>query len=283
MELITQLLILGISSGAIYALLAGGLVIVFKVTNIVNFMHGQWVVIGALTYWSLMERMGTLGAIVTAALITGMLGALVYRFFLHWVAEARFMPQVLLTIALSFLIDGVALVIWGKEPRSAPPFSSGESIAIFGTVISRQSLWILGTMIVALFSVWSLLNHTWIGKAMRACAANRMAARVVGIRPDHMAIIAFALSALFGAIAGITYLPLQAMSYSSGMGYTLKAFVAAIIGGMGSFGGAVLGGFALGIAESLGAGLLSSGYKETIGFLAMTAIIFYRVMRTSAK
>jgi branched-chain amino acid transport system permease protein len=110
-----------------------------------------------------------------------------------------------------------------------------------------------------------------------------MAARVVGIKPDYMAIIAFAISGLFGAIAGITYLPLQAMSYNSGMSYTLKAFIAAIIGGMGSFGGAVLGGFVLGIAESLGAGLLASGYKNTIGFLAMTAIIFYRVIRMSTK
>lgn len=283
MELIAQLLILGVSSGAVYALLAGGLVIVFKVTGIVNFMHGQWVVIGALTYWTLMERMGALPAMVAAILITGILGALVCRFIIHWVAEAPFTHQCLVTIALSFFAEGVALVIWGKEPRSAPPFSSGEAIEVVGTLVSQQSLWILGTMIVAVVSIWLFLAYTLIGKAMHACAANRIAARVVGIKPDHMAVIAFALSGLYGAIAGISYLPLQAISYNSGMIYTLKAFVAAIIGGMGSFGGAVLGGFALGIAESLGAGLLSSGYKETIGFLAMTAIIFYRVMRMSAK
>jgi branched-chain amino acid transport system permease protein len=281
--LIGQLLILGISSGAIYALLAGGLVLVFNVTRIVNFMHGQWVVIGALTYCSLMESMGTLPAIIAATLITCIIGALVYRFVISWVVGASFVPQIMLTIALSFFTEGIALVIWGKEPRSAPPFSGGEPIAIFGTAISPQSLWVLGTMIVALASIWIFLNYTFIGKAMNACAVNRMAARVVGIKPDYMAIIAFAISGLFGAIAGFTYLPLQAMSYNSGMSYTLKAFIAAIIGGMGSFGGAVLGGFALGIAESLGAGLLASGYKNTIGFLAMTAIIFYRVIRMSTK
>ena len=281
--MIGQLLILGISSGAIYALLAGGLVIVFNVTRIVNFMHGQWVVIGALTYCSLVERMGTLPAIVAATLITCIIGALVYRFVIGRVAGAPFVSQVILTIALSFFTEGIALVIWGREPRSAPSFSSGESVAFFDITISQQSLWVLGTMIVAIASIWFFLNYTLIGKAMNACAVNRTAARVVGIKPDYMAIISFAISGLLGSIAGITYLPLQAMSYNSGMAYTLKAFIAAIIGGMGSFGGAVLGGFALGIAESLGAGLLASGYKNTIGFLAMTAIIFYRVIRRSTK
>jgi branched-chain amino acid transport system permease protein len=281
--MIGQLVILGISSGAIYALLAGGLVLVFNVTRIVNFMHGHWVIIGALTYWSLMESMGTLPAIVTATLITCIIGGLVYRFVIGWVAGASFVSQVILTIALAFFTEGIALVIWGKEPRSAPPFSSGEPIAVFGALISQQSLWVLGTMIVALASIWVFLNYTLIGKAMNACAVNRMAARVVGIRPDYMGVVSFGMSGLLGAIAGCTYLPLQAMSYNSGMAYTLKAFIAAIIGGMGSFGGAVLGGFALGIAESLGAGLIASGYKDTIGFLAMTAIIFYRVMRMSTK
>ncbi len=281
--MIGQLLILGISSGAIYALLAGGLVIVFNVTRIVNFMHGQWVVIGALTYCSLVERMGTLPAIVAATLITCIIGALVYRFVIGRVAGAPFVSQVILTIALSFFTEGIALVIWGREPRSAPSFSSGESVAFFDITISQQSLWVLGTMIVAIASIWFFLNYTLIGKAMNACAVNRTAARVVGIKPDYMAIIAFAISGLLGSIAGITYLPLQAMSYNSGMAYTLKAFIAAIIGGMGSFGGAVLGGFALGVAECLGAGLLASGYKDTIGFLVMTGIIFYRVMRMSTK
>ena len=283
MELFAQLLVLGVSSGAIYALLAGGLVIVFTVTGIVNFMHGQWVVIGALIYCTLVDRIGTLPAIFAAVAITAILGALVYRFIVHWVAEASFLHQVLVTIALSFFTEGVALVIWGKEPRSAPPFSSGDAISIVGTLISQQSLWIFGMMIVAVFSIWFFMTCTVVGKAMHACAANKVAARVVGIKPDHMAIIAFALSGFYGAIAGISYLPLQAISYNSGMIYTLKAFVAAIIGGMGSFGGAVLGGFALGIAESLGAGLISSGYKDTIGYLAMTAIIFYRVIRMAAK
>lgn len=276
-------MILGLSSGAIYALLAGGLVIVFNVTRIVNFMHGQLVIIGALTYCSLLERMGTLPALVAATLITCIIGGLVYRSVIGWVAEAPFVSQVMITIALAFFIEGIALVIWGREPRSAPPFSSGESVAFLGTAISPQYLWILGTMITALASIWFFLNYTLTGKAMNACAVNRMAARVVGIRPDYMAVVSFAMSGLLGAIAGITYLPLQAISYNSGMTYTLKAFVAAIIGGMGSFGGAVLGGFALGMAECLGAGLLSSGYKESIGFLVMTAIIFYRVMRMSAK
>jgi len=208
---------------------------------------------------------------------------LVYRFVIGRVAGAPFGSQIILTIALSFFTEGIALVIWGREPRSAPSFSSGESVAFFGTTISQQSLWILGTMIVAIASIWFFLNRTLIGKAMNACAVNRTAARVVGIKPDYMAIISFAISGLLGSIAGITYLPLQAMSYNSGMAYTLKAFIAAIIGGMGSFGGAVLGGFALGIAECLGAGLLASGYKDTIGFLVMTGIIFYRVMRMSTK
>ena len=183
---------------------------------------------------------------------------------------------VIITIGASILIRGMAMLVWGKDTHALPTFSGNEPLNLAGATMLPQHLWIFAITLLIIIGNRLFFHYTIAGKAMRACAFNRRAASLVGIDVRSMVLFSFIISSAIGSLAGIIIAPLTMTSYDVGIMLGLKGFCAAIIGGMSSGLGTVLGGLLLGILESLGAGLISSGYKDAIAFIILLLILFFR-------
>ena len=168
------------------------------------------------------------------------------------------------------------MLVWGKDPFDLPAFTGRTPILVGGATIQPQYLWVVGFLIVTVIGLTLFFNKSITGKAMSACSDNADAARLVGINVRHMVLLSFALSAAIGAVAGLTMTPIALMEYDRGAMLAVKGFGAAILGGLGSFPGAICGGLILGLIESLGAGLLSSGYKDAYALIVLLAVLFLR-------
>lgn len=269
-----QYLVTGITNGSIYALLGLGFVVIYSVTSVINFAQGEFAMLGALLAVSLIAGGLPQGlALVVAVVGVAIFAAALYRVGLRPARDASPLTLIIITIGAALAIRGVALVIWGTEPYRMSPFTAGRPFQVLGAVIRLQSLWVLGMTLMLQPVLHAFFTRTMLGRSLRACAVNRLAARLMGIRTDRMAILAFALSGALGALGGIIITPIIFATYDMGLMLTLKGFVAAVMGGMVNYPGAVAGGFLLGILESLGAGLISSGYKDAIAFVALFIIL----------
>jgi branched-chain amino acid transport system permease protein len=184
--------------------------------------------------------------------------------------------QVMVTLGLGITIKGVAQVFIGKDTQFPPMFTSGSPLALGAVSISRQSLWIGGSLAVLLGLLWALLQKTRVGKGMRAVAINHYAAVLMGISPKRAAIIAFALAGLIGGAAGALLAPVASAHYDNGIFLGIKGFAAAILGGLGNPVGAVAGGVILGLTEALTAGYISSVYKDAVSLVLLLAILLLR-------
>jgi branched-chain amino acid transport system permease protein len=204
------------------------------------------------------------------------IGLLLDRTAIRPVRRPTALTLIIATIAASIIIKGLAMVIWGKDPFDLPAFSGRTPILLGGAAIQPQYLWVMGFLIIIVAGLSFFFNQTIAGKAMSACADNPDAARLVGINVQHMVLLSFVLSAAIGAVAGVTMTPIALMEYDRGAMLAIKGFGAAILGGLGSFPGAILGGLILGLIESLGAGLLSSGYKDAYALIVLLAVLFVK-------
>ncbi|MCL5108452.1 MAG: branched-chain amino acid ABC transporter permease [Chloroflexi bacterium] len=283
MEQLGQFLVAGSTLGAVYAVVALGFTIVFNVTGIINFAQGEFVMLGGMLGFWLYTGAGLplLLAFVLAAILTTLVGLALDRFAIRPARNAPVLSLIILTIGASIFIRGLAGQLWGKNAVSVPAFS-GEAPLYLGTVtVMPQTLWVLGTTVVMMLLLHLLLSYTMLGKALRACALNRRAAALVGIDAQLMSAVSFALSAALGAAGGIVVAPLALPSYDVGTMLGVKGFAAAAIGGFGSQLGAVAGGLALGLLESLGAGYISSSYKDAIALGALFLALFVKARRST--
>jgi branched-chain amino acid transport system permease protein len=195
------------------------------------------------------------------------------------VEPARGAPVVtliIITIGASILLRGLALLIWGKNFHAMPHFSGETPLHLGSATLLPQSLWVMGGAAVLVLGVRYFFGRTTAGKALLACSCNRTAAHLMGINVRRMLLLAYGMSAMLGAVAGILVAPITFTSYDAGVMLGLKGFSAAILGGMGNPMGAVAGGLLLGVLESLGAGFVSSGYKDAIAFLVILLVLFLK-------
>jgi branched-chain amino acid transport system permease protein len=272
-----QFLVTGLATGAVYALVGLGIVLVHQVTGIINFAQGDFVMLGALSFALLNEDgMGLLPAAGIALAITAVVGILVERLAIAPARSATIERLIILTIGASITIQGVTLVVVGTDPHFAEPFTAGEPLLIGGVVILQQYLWVVGLTAVAVVALWFFLTRTLTGKAMRAAATNREAARMVAISPGLMSMLAFLLAALLGGVGGVVLAPLQAPSAGIGIALGLKGFTAAVLGGLNSPSGAIVGGLLIGVIESVAAGYLPSGYKDAIAYGLLFLVLLVR-------
>lgn len=268
----------GLVVGGIYALVGLGFVIVFGVTRIVNFAQGEMVAVGALTAASLTARGFALPVACAAAVVAGALTAgMVQRVALRPLRHATPLAALIVTIGASIAVRGLALVGWGTDPYAVPAFTPGPPVQVAGAVIVRQGLWVLAVAGAVFAGLGYFFNRTYAGAALRACAANPRGARLVGMRVERMALGAFVLAGAVGAIAGAVVAPITYATYDMGLLLGLKGFVAAVLGGLTSAPGAIVGGFALGLAESLAAGLVSSAYKDAVAFVVLIVVCLAQV------
>lgn len=272
-----QYLITGLTVGSIYAMVAIGFNIIYNVTEIINLAQGEFVMLGGLVMVSL-HVMGLpiyLAFPVTVVIVT-LVGMLLDRLAIHPIREPSVITLIIATIAASFIIKGIAMFIWGKDPLDLPAFSGRNPIVVLGAVIQPQYFWVIGFLIITVIVLTFFFEKTIIGKAMSACADNVDAASLVGINVNRMILLSFALSAAIGAVAGITLTPIALMEYDRGAMLAIKGFGAVVLGGLGSFPGAILGGLIMGTIESFGAGLLSSGYKDAYALIVLLAVLFIK-------
>jgi branched-chain amino acid transport system permease protein len=275
---IIQFFFTGLNVGSIYALVALGFTMIYNATSIINLAQGEFVMLGGLImvfFTVFLQIPMYLGMILTVAAVT-LLGAFFERLAIHPLRNASLLTLIIVTLAGSILFRGIAMFLWGKDPYSLPPFSSSKPLHLWGATLQPQFFWVLGITGLVLLGVWFFFNRTLIGKAMTACSFNSTAARLVGINVRKMVLFSFSLSAAVGAIAGIIITPITLMEYDRGPLLALKGFAAAVLGGLGSGGGAIVAGFLIGILESMGAGLVSSGYKDAIALLVMLIVLWVK-------
>lgn len=275
---ILQFVLTGVTVGATYALVALGFAIIYNASDVVNFAQGEFVMMGAMSAIAMSAGDGLpiFLSLPLAVLVTIGVGILLQKFAIAPARGASVVTTIIITIGASIFLRGVALLLWGKSIFAMPHFSGEQPIHIGKATLLPQSLWVMGGAVFLVLGVHWFFNHTTHGKAILACSCNRTAAKLVGINVGMMMLIAYGLSAFLGAMAGILVTPITFTSYDAGVMLGLKGFSAAILGGFGNPMGAVAGGILLGLIESLAAGLISSGYKDAIGFIILLLVLFFR-------
>jgi branched-chain amino acid transport system permease protein len=273
-----QYLFTGITIGAIYGMVALGFNIIYSATGIINLAQGEFVMLGGMmmVYLTAIIKLPMVVSFFLSILIVTMIGAAFERAAIHPLKSPSVITLIIITVAASILFKGGAMFAWGKHTFSLPPFSGEKPISVLGATILPQTLWILGIMGATVALLIFFFGFTLTGKAMKACAANRTAASLVGINVKTMVLLSFALSAGIGATAGIIITPTALMNYDRGTMLAVKGFSVAVLGGLGSNVGAVVAGFIIGIMESLGAGFISSGYKDAIALVVLLLVLFIR-------
>ena len=266
----------GLTAGAIYALVALGFSIVFNASGAINFAQGEFVMIGGMSAVTLLA----LGLPLPVALLLAVAAAVVVALLIEKIAieparHAGTVTLIIITIGVSLFLRGVAQLVWDKGVHRLPAFSGEQPIAFFGATLLPQSLWVFGGAALAVVALSAFYGRTLLGKAMLATSHNRIAAQLVGINTRGVLMASFGLAAALGALGGVLIAPIAFTSYDSGIMLGLKGFAAAMLGGLGSFSGAVLGGLLLGLLEGLGAGFVSSAYKDAIAFVVILAVLFF--------
>jgi len=268
----------GITNGAIYAIIALGFSMLYNSTGLINFAQGEFVMLGALglvTLWSGFKLPLSV-AFPIAVIGVAAVGLLLERLAIRTVRKPHPIVLVIITVGASILLRGLGMLEWGKDAYSAPPFSKHASFELAGATLLPQTLWILATLLIIVIALQFFYKRTLTGKAMQACAISKRAASILGIPSERMVLLAFALSSAMGAVGGVLIAPITMSSYEMGTMLGLKGFCAAMLGGLGSSWGSIVGGLVLGILEAFGVGFVSSSLKDAIAFILLLLILYFR-------
>jgi branched-chain amino acid transport system permease protein len=284
-----QICVGGIVVGSVYAVIALGFSLVYRVTGAINLSQGGFCVLAALISYTLRVswHWPVAAAMPAAVTVTVAVAVVVGRLtFVPALARLSNAGVLMLTVGLLTAIEGAALVIWGSQPFALPPFSGDHPVAWGPILLPTQAFWVVAATSASTASIWYLVARTKIGRSLRACAENPAAASLMGIRVPRMTLFSFALAALIAAIAGVIVAPTTTLQFDTGRLFTILGFVAAVIGGVSSFPGAVIGGLTLGLATQLATAYLSSTYSGTITFAVLLAVLVWRpngFMNVSAR
>lgn len=271
-----QLAFAGLSVGGVYALVAVGFVAIFTVSEVINLAQGEFAALAGLVAISAVASGLPLVAAVALAVATvAVVAVLMERLTIAPVKRMTTLTSIILTLGVSTALKALMLLLWGPESRGLSPFP-GSDFTVGGVSIRAQELWILGiTAVVAVALVW-FYEHTMFGKALKACAEQPTAARLVGISLARASMVSFLVAGVTGAIAGVAASPVYFSGWESGLAMGLKGFVAATLGGLVSIRGALLGGLLLGVLESLVAGYVDTGLRDAVAFVVLILVLVVR-------
>jgi branched-chain amino acid transport system permease protein len=278
MDLFLQLLANGLVSGTFYALSALGLTLVFGLMRVVNFAHGELYVVGGLLGWALTEIAG-INFFVTLAIVVvamGIAGYLIDRVLMTRVRGQGEEPTILLTIGLSIFLSNTALLIVGTVPQTVVSPFQNKPLFLGPVVITQSRLALVAICAALIVSAYLLIQKTTLGHAMRATFQDPMAAQLAGIRTSHIYGFTLALGSALAGAAGMLLGSIYVVQATIGGVVSLKAFVVVILGGMGSFAGAIVGGLILGVSEALWGGYIATGYVDAIGFALVIVMLLVR-------
>jgi branched-chain amino acid transport system permease protein len=215
-------------------------------------------------------------AIVVAIVATLILGGLSWKIIIDPTDKTPHLVIILFSIGVSLLVRGAARLVWSTDYRQLPYFFDMEPFHIAGGTISPQVPWMFGTLVIVVFGLFFLFDRTLLGKAMRATSEQPTGLRLLGLSPTRMTFFAFLLGAAIAAFAGIVITPYAGTNYALGMGFTIKAFICAIVGGINRVEGVILGGLTFGLLEAVTSGFILSAYKVVIPFAIFLALMLWR-------
>ena len=296
METLIQQIINGLVLGSMYALVALGYTMVYGIINLINFAHGEVLMVGALTSWSIIGLMkesmpGTPGwLILLVAMLIACVVAAVLNFVIEKVAyrPLRNSPKLaplITAIGMSILLQTLAMIIWKPNYKPYPNLLPSAPFNVGGAVITTTQILILALTAVSLAVLMYVVNRTRLGRAMRATAENPRVAALMGVKPDLVISATFIIGAILAAIAGVMWAAnYGTVQHTMGFLPGLKAFTAAVFGGIGNLAGAVVGGILLGLIESIGAGyigaltggVLGSHYSDIFAFIVLIVVLTLR-------
>ncbi len=276
-----QYAVSGLSIGALYALVALGLVLIYRSTRILNFAHGDLATIGTFFAFTLLSHNVSGIVAFPLALVIGAVLAMVFYFAILIPAQRRnatLLGQIILTVGLSLIIQGSVSHFWGTETQSFPfPLSDTKTWRVYrDVVISELSLGALGIGLLGSLALFLLVQKTRLGLAMRATSENLSAAQTLGIPTRRVLSLSWGLAALLGVLAGLFLAPALLLDPFFMMEPFLKGFAAAILGGLNSLPGAIVGGLILGVAESLAGGYITVAFKNTLAFVVIIVVLLIR-------
>jgi branched-chain amino acid transport system permease protein len=301
LEIFFQQVINGLVLGSMYALVALGYTMVYGIINLINFAHGEILMIGALTAWTVVTFLGGSGMPGWMLMLMGLACAIVVCCVVNFSVEkiayrplrnAPRLAPLITAMGMSLLLQTLAMVIWKPNPKPFPALLPQDPIFLMGSVDTQQSVVISMTQIVILATSCMLLaglmflvNKTELGRAMRATAENPRVASLMGVKPDFVISATFVIGAALAAVAGLMWAANYGTAQHS-MGFMpgLKAFTAAVLGGIGNLAGAMVGGVVLGLIEAIGAGylgqltggVLGSHYADIFAFVALILVLTLR-------
>jgi branched-chain amino acid transport system permease protein len=267
----------GLTLGAIYALVGLGLVVVYKVSSIVNFAHGPLAVISALitiSVWRTVDLPIGLTPVVGAA-VGAVVGVVTFVVLIAPLWRRSIEGAVVMTIAGFLMLEGLAFVGWGGLPRSLDPVLTGPPVEILGGTMTRQALVILALTGGVALAFWFFLTRTVLGKALRACDDDRYGAELCGVSVQTMGMFALAVAGALGGLAGVLVAPLTGVQFTHGGTLLLRGLTAAIVGGLSSSSGAFVGGLVLGLLDSVVNGEIPQ-FREAIVFLSLITVLAIR-------
>jgi branched-chain amino acid transport system permease protein len=294
MEIFFQQIINGLVLGSMYALVALGYTMVYGIINLINFAHGEVLMFGALTSWTVVVALADTGMPGWVLMLISLLCAVVVCAALNFTIEklayrplrnAPRLAPLITAMGMSLLLQTIAMIIWKPNPKPYPLLLPTEPINLGGPVISVTQCLILGLTVAILAALMYLVNKTKLGRAMRATAENPRVAALMGVKPDVVISATFIIGAVLAAVAGIMWAAnYGTVQHSMGFLPGLKAFTAAVLGGIGNLAGAVVGGIVLGLVEALGAGylgdltggVLGSHYADIFAFVALILVLTLR-------
>lgn len=280
MEQFIQQVATGLATGSIYALLALAVVLIYRSTEVVNFAQGEMAMLTTFIAWTFLTSMNYWLAFLLAVLVALFIGALLERVLLRPVEEGPVLNPIIVTLGLFTALNSVVLWRYGGDPKPFPkvPFFEGGPFSMGTVAISRANIGVFCAAVVIMVALYLFFTYTKVGLAMRATALNRGASRLVGIRVGQMLTLGWALSAGVGAVAGMLAAPIVALSTNMMFGLILFAFAAAVLGGLTSPLGAILGGLTLGVVQNLAATYnpTESSIDLAIAFLIIVVVLVIR-------
>ena len=296
MDTFIQQVINGLVLGSMYALVALGYTMVYGIIGLINFAHGEVLMVGALTSWTIIGLMkdampGTPGyiilfiSLVIACIVAATLNYVIEKVAYRPLRNSPKLAPLITAIGMSILLQTLAMIIWKPNYKAFPTLLPSTPFDIGGAVITQTQVLILGLTAVALALLMWLVNYTKLGRAMRATAENPRVAALMGVKPDTVISATFLIGAVLAAIAGVMWAAnYGTVQHTMGFLPGLKAFTAAVFGGIGNLAGAVVGGVLLGLIESIGAGyigaltggVLGSHYSDIFAFIVLIIVLTLR-------
>lgn len=273
-QTLSQFLLSGLSTGCIYALVAIGYVLCFNATGVINFAQGEYVMVGALAAaFSHMHGVPLAPSIAIAVLAGALLGAAQERLTLAPVRSSPDFIRVTVTFGFAVVLRGIALVAAGADPVPLPGFSGDDVFELLGAFLAWQTVWIWGLTAAVLGAVGVFLLRTRWGRAVRGCSENLVAARLMGISPEVVTLLVMSAGGAIAALGGAAVAPLTLASWTLGIDFGLKGFIAALIGGFHSPVRAVLAALVIGAVETIAAGFISSGARDIVVYGLLLAYL----------